>query len=152
MSDNSTKSVFNYLLDHMLDIHRKKMRIVSAYSHDYDSYTQKLTFINSYIKSIEAFLDSSSKDPASTEIPFVILGSSVSVKRANTAEHFKVKIILPNEQTDAKTEGAAIYTCFSDWGYTLLLKKPGEHFFVGHANEEYIVEDINTFLESIPSQ
>ena len=56
MGDIVSRKVFDHLLDHMLEIHRKKLNIISAYTHDYDSYVCKLNFLNSYIKGIEAFL------------------------------------------------------------------------------------------------
>jgi transcription elongation GreA/GreB family factor len=137
-----SKGVFDYLQDHMLDIHRKKMSIISAYTLDYDSYTAKLNFMNSYIKGIEAFLENTVADGDDTEIPFAILGSTVCLRNEATRQRAYVKIVLPKDQASQNAEGVKVYACFSDWGHALLLKAPGERIKAGHASEEYVVEQI----------
>jgi|AGTN01.2.fsa_nt_gi hypothetical protein len=135
-----SKDVFEYLLDHMLDIHRKKIGIISGYSLDYDSYTNKLSFLNSYIKGIEAFLESALVEGDSRELPFVILGSIAYVRNNHNNERAKIKITLPKEQPGIDEKDVDTFTCFSDVGYAILLKHTGEHVQVGHSG--YTIEKV----------
>ena len=148
MGNVISKDVFDHLLAHMLDIHRKKLGIVSAYTLDYDSYTCKLNFLNSYIKGIEAFLESALPQNETTDLPFVIMGSTVHLRRTNVNKCVSVKIVLPSEQTAKKEDGNEPYVCFSDWGHALLLKHAGERIMIGNPLTEYIVERITMNIRS----
>ena len=141
MGNVISKDVFNHLLDHMLDIHRKKMGIVSAYTLDYDSYTGKLDFLNLYIKGIETYLESALAESEATDLPFVILGSNVQLRCISTNECISTKIILPSEQ-NGSGEQVNPHVCFSDWGHALLLKHAGERIKIGNPPSEYIIERI----------
>jgi len=127
MGDIVSRDMFDHLLDHMLEIHRKKLNIISAYTRDYDSYTSKLNFLNAYIKEIETYLETASVGNGRSELPFVILGSVVEVQKADTNERIKVRIVLPKEPTVPDGENAETHTCFSDFGGALLLKRVGDH-------------------------
>ncbi len=146
MGNVISKDVFDHLLNHMLDIHRKKMGIVSAYTIDYDSYTGKLNFLNTYIKGIEAFLESAMAESEMTDLPFVILGSTVHLRHADSNKSVRKKIVLPSE---SNAEGECEpHVCFSDWGHALLLKHAGERVAVGDPSEEYIIERITANIHS----
>ena len=142
MGNIISKDVFNHLLDHMLDIHRKKMGIVSAYTLDYDSYTGKLDFLNLYIKGIETYLESALAESEATDLPFVILGSNVHLRCIGTDECIHTKIVLPSEQNSSGEQWVDPHVCFSDWGHALLLKRAGEHIKIGNPPSEYIIERI----------
>jgi transcription elongation GreA/GreB family factor len=141
MGNIISKDVFDYLLDHMLDIHRKKMGIISAYSLDYDSYTSKLNFLNSYVREIEAFLETAMVQGEESDLPFVILGSVVYVSK-HTSEHAKIKIVLPKEQPGINEKDIEFHTCFSDIGHSMLLKRIGENVQVGHGGPWYLIEKV----------
>ena len=142
MGTHISKDVFDHLLNHMLDIHRKKINIISAYTLNYDSYTSKLKVLNSYIKGIEAFLETALTDSADSELPFVILNSIVCVRGIGKGEKAKIKIVLPKEQNEQAAKDVTVHSCFSDWGHALLLKKAGDHFKVGQDSAEYVAERI----------
>lgn len=136
-----SKDVFDYLLDHMLDIHHKKIGIISTYSLDYDSYTSKLSFINSYVRGIEAFLETARVESEENDLPFVVLGSIVYVSKNNN-ERTKIKIVLPKEQPAIDEKDIEIYSCFSDIGSSMLLKRIGENVQIGHSGSRYLIEKI----------
>ena len=142
MGNVISKDVFNHILDHMLDIHRKKLGIVSAYTLDYDSYTDKLNFLNMYIKEIEAFLELARAESEATELPFVIMDSTVYLRRMDTNESKLMMIVLPSEQTASGERSVEPHGCFSDWGHELLLKHVGERIVIGNPSTEYTVERI----------
>lgn len=141
MGNIISKDVFDHLLDHMLDIHRKKLGIISAYTLDYDSYTGKLNFLNAYIKGIEAYLETALAESETTDLPFVILGSNVQLRCVENKKHVQTKIILPSE-TASGENCTEHHGCFSDWGHALLLKRTGDRVKLGHPSMEYIVERI----------
>jgi transcription elongation GreA/GreB family factor len=140
MNFTVSKYVFDFLLDHMLDIHRRKMNIVSPYTIDYDSYMSKLNCLNGYIRGIEAFLEDSKPADIKDEIPFVIIGSTVHLRAIGTDKRKIVKIILPKDESH-REKGVEAHHCFSEWGHELMLKKPHERVHI-EPGEEHIVESI----------
>jgi transcription elongation GreA/GreB family factor len=140
--------LFDYLLNHMLEIHRKKLSIVSAYKLDYDLYTEKLGFINAYIRAIEAFLETCQYNGEISELPFVVLNSITRLRSVNTGESLLMKIVLPGENGGESPEypECVLHGCFSEWGHALLLKSAGERVCVGAPPETYVVENIAFIL------
>jgi hypothetical protein len=142
MGEIISREVFDYLLDHMLDIHRKKISIISPYTQDYDSYMTKLNFLNSYIRGIESFLESASVESGKNELPFVILGSIVEVRQTGTNKSFRIRIMLPKETALPDSGSDQIHTCFSDLGHAMLLKRVGDQIEAVPHIPNYLITNI----------
>lgn len=52
-----TKEVFQYLINHIRELHDKKISVVNVFALDYDAFMSTLDFINAYIKRIDNYLD-----------------------------------------------------------------------------------------------
>lgn len=123
-----SREIFDYLLDHMLDIHQRKINIVSPYSLDYDQYMSMLEFLNSYIRKIGDFLDVAVvDDDCKSALPFVVLGSLVYTEGMGLYERDTYSIVLPEETQDMSHNSAIkVYTCLSPVSHALLFKKAGD--------------------------
>jgi len=142
MGDIVSKEMFDHLLDHMLDIHRKKLSIISPYTQDYDSYMGKLNFLNSYIRGIEIFLEGAAVESEKSELPFVILGSVVEVRQAETNKRSRIRITLPKETVMPDGYTAETHTCFSELGHAMLLKRVGDQVEAAPHIPKYLITKI----------
>lgn len=121
-----SKRVFDYLLDHMLDIHKRKIDIVRPYVCDYDQYMSMLDFLNAYIRHIGDFLDTAVVDEQSNHIPFVTMGSIVYTEGPGFAERTVYSILLPEEVQTADASKVKACVCLSPVSNALLLKVIGD--------------------------
>lgn len=123
-----TQNVFDFLLNHMMDLHKRKLNIVRIYSQDYEAYTTMLDFLNQYIKRMNDFLDRAEVADCSHGLPFVVLGSLVYTKDDLTGEEEVYRIDLPGETHYGENSDMAVmsYICPTPQSKALLFKKPGE--------------------------
>lgn len=121
-----SKRVFDYLLDHMLDIHKRKINIVSPYSSDYDAYTSMLEFLNTYIRKIGDFLDVAVVDDQSDHVPFVTMGSVVYTEGLGFSERSVFTVVLPEEVKAADATRIKACACLSPVSNALLFKTVGD--------------------------
>ena len=118
-----SKEVFDFLLDHMLDIHKRKMNIISPYVRCYDKYMKMLNFLNAYIRRIGDFLDTAVVTDENRPFPFVILGSRVMMQSDVFFQNTVYSINLPEEECAANV---SCYDCLSPMAEALLFKGIGD--------------------------
>lgn len=122
-----SKPTFDHLLDHMLDIHKRKINIASPYSADYDAYMTVLNFLNTYIRYIGDFLDTAVVSEDDCAIPFVIIGSLVYAEGAGICDRAIYSVVLPEEAKNADTDAQTkIHACLSPVSDAFLFKKIGD--------------------------
>ena len=125
-----SKNVFDYLLNHMLDIHKRKINIVRPYSSDYDTYTSMLEFLNTYIRMIGDFLDVAVVDEQSDHVPFVTMGSVVHTEGLGFAERSVFTVVLPEEVKASDASRIKACACLSPVSNALLFKSVGDRVMI----------------------
>lgn len=122
-----TKQAFDYLLDHMLDINKRKLNIISPYSLDYDKYTSMLNFFNAYIRRIGDFLDDAVVEYDGCNSPFVTIGSNVYTEGIGTYDSSVYRIVLPQELDSAKCDHSLkLHCCSNAASKALLFRTSGD--------------------------
>ncbi len=110
----------------MLDIHNRKISIISPYAQDYETYMAMLDFLNAYIRRIEDFLDTASVTDDQSDIPFAVLGSTVYAEGCESPERSVYKIVLPEETQQATVSAESVHACLTPVSDALLFKKKGD--------------------------
>lgn len=71
-----SKEYYNYLANHMMYVYHNKLKMIKGYSQDYNSYVERLEFLNGYIKTLEKMLDDAIMTTGEIQPPVVIIGST----------------------------------------------------------------------------
>ncbi|MFA5675077.1 MAG: hypothetical protein WDA65_00960 [Christensenellales bacterium] len=123
-----SKKAFDYLLDHMLDIHKRKVNIIMPYSMDYDKYMSMLNFFNSYIRRIGDFLDEAVVEDVACTAPFVTIGSFVYTEGLGLLDKAAYVILLPQDYKDRSenSQSPRFCNCVSPVAKELLFKCGGD--------------------------
>ncbi|MGI5849343.1 MAG: hypothetical protein ACOX8Q_04675 [Christensenellales bacterium] len=127
MAKQITKEIYNFLVLHILEMRNQKINIANQYSIDYEKYIEVLEFLNSYIISIEEFLDKAKIVTGDHIPPFVIIGSIVDVADTISKTSRSLMIMAPGSHTvyDETKDGCEMVSCFSDIGRSMLLQEEG---------------------------
>ena len=119
-----TKDTIKFLELHAMEYQNKKIELANQYISDYKKYIHVLNFLNSYIHSIENYIDRADPLDGPPSVPFVIIGSVVDMRDASDNKKCTVRIREPgNNQGDSSYEEVS---CLSGLGKALLFKEPGQ--------------------------
>ena len=118
-----TKEMFQYLVEHIKDVHNKKISIANAFALDYSAFITVLEFVNSYIRTIENYLEAAKIGSGQHELPFVILDCTVFVTSHKDGKTYRYRIIPPTNKTPSENIDDLIsIDCISPLGKALLFK------------------------------
>jgi transcription elongation GreA/GreB family factor len=120
-----SKQIYQYLANHLVYLHHQKLKVIKSYSHDYDSYTSMLQYMNDYIGKLENILDNAIISQKACEPPIMVFGST-AVIRWNDVQT-ECGIIMPNGgHLTRRRPGAQIFAAGSPDAEALLFKTVGE--------------------------
>ncbi|MDD5016516.1 MAG: hypothetical protein PHO15_00275 [Eubacteriales bacterium] len=139
MAIQVTKEIYSFLVQHILDMRDRKISIANNFSMDYEKYVNILSFLNSYIKSVEAFLEKVDIINGVHTPPFVIIGSVVEVLDMRQKKHSFI-IMAPGKSSryDQANDGYETLSCLSDAGRSLLLKKRGQELTINKPDGQLV--------------
>lgn len=123
-----SKKAFDYLLDHMLDIHKRKVSIIMPYAMEYDTYMSMLNFFNIYIRRIGDFLDDAIVEDVAYFAPFVTIGSLVCTEGLGLLDKVTYSILLPDDCNNpcSAQQSMQVLSCMSPAAKELLFKRNGD--------------------------
>ncbi len=123
-----SKKAFDYLLTHMLDIHKRKVSIIMPYAFDYDTYMSMLNFFNEYVRRIGDFLDNAIVENVSFSAPFVTIGSLVYTEGCGLLDRETYNILLPEDckKGFGTDQSVRICSCVMPAAKELLFKHNGD--------------------------
>lgn len=127
-----TKEIHKFLELHVLELQNNKISIASRYLMNYEKYIKVLSSLNSYIKTIESYIDEVSINDGEHIAPFVIIGSAVDVQDMLTQEK---RSIIITETGDGGNEDCFAacdenVSFLSDIGRKLLFKEAGQSILI----------------------
>lgn len=141
-----TKPVFNYLFQHMVEIHSKKMKIVNSFAIDFDEYMNMLSLIKTYINKCERFLGDVTivrEADEAYELPFVIFNSITHLSDED-GEEWSCIITLPKDDYEPPISNVDFIPCNTPEAYELILKQCGQSVVIEKdgKRKEYTVKGI----------
>ncbi len=123
-----SRRIFETIVKHLIDIEEEKISVIEKY---YPVWTNERSefqeLLNSYIKSVEDIIYNTVKvdENAEDTCPFVIIGSSITLKDAYTNKLEKLHIISPfNGDINFDVDSASY---LSPMGRAFLLKKVNDN-------------------------
>ncbi len=131
-----TNEIHRFLQFHALEMQDNKIKIANRYLANYEEYIRVLSFLNSYIKTVEKALDLLDISIGEHIPPFVIIGSKVELKDANAERKY---VFLTDESGEyapvsAPCEAVPFHSglgkelLFKEVGYTIKTEKGGNEF------------------------
>ncbi len=125
-----TKEIYNYLVMHILDMQKNKIKIISRYSMDYEKYTTALDILNGYIRSVENCINKAYIAKGDHKAPLVIIGSTVGIRDASGQMQYYT-VTTPDMTSSVSGGVSRAVSCFGGLGRELLLKEEGEQIELG---------------------
>ncbi len=146
MKQKVSKTIFDYLYQHIADIHMRKISIINSFALDYDEYMRVLEFINNYIKKFERFLGDVEITNGKNLLPFVIFGSVVGLQSFEGIESLRCCVTLPKEEYESlwTGENVSLVPCNTRSASELIFKKCGEEVCLdyGGRSRRYVIKSI----------
>jgi transcription elongation GreA/GreB family factor len=134
-----TKEIHRFLELHTLELQNSKISIANRYLTDYEKYIKVLNFLNSYIGTIEKYIDKAGIEAGEHSAPFVIIGSTVEVEDLATQKKHTVMVEKPDaDYATAGPDSGCEYAPFlSAASLSLLFKETGQQLTLqdGEENE-----------------
>jgi len=122
-----SKNDLEFLVKHLSEIETNKSKIIDEYFDDSLENPREFEYlVNNYIHRVRDFVGYIKESNALDEyIPFVTVGSEVTVKDLGNDEHFVFRIVAPFESQREK-QNIFDVSCVSPVGRALLLSKIGD--------------------------
>ena len=135
MDNTTTREIINYLGSHIRDIHARKMSVANIFAQDYSAYIHMLSFINTYIKRIESYIDGANIKQGAPIMPFVLLGSFVHVA-CDDGKICCFRVVLPQKKPLPDKQGVITVSCLECIGSLLLFRRVGEQVSVNEQEKQ----------------
>lgn len=125
------RTVFSFLVKQLAELQEHIPIILDEYfANGLDANQLKRreeieNILKEYLKNLDVLITNAQvTDCETVTLPFVVLGSTVTLENIGSGRHYEFKVVTP-DQIDRQ---AGKISFFSPLGKALLLKKPGEQF------------------------